>query len=109
MAFSIARGAGAVALNDFDQSHQRRRIEKVQARALVPGVCVLAAMAVTLNEEVLVAKKRLRRADGIQLLEDIALEIEFFRRRFDDQVAPLKSSRLVVMRKRSRISCSCSE
>jgi hypothetical protein len=30
-------------------------------------------------------EKRLRRADGIQLLEYLALEIEFFRRRFDDQ------------------------
>ena len=55
-----------------------------------------AAMAVTLNDEVLVASRVSGAADGVQLLEDVALEFEFFRRRLDHQRrSPWQSSRLV--------------
>src|SRR5581483_10614500 len=35
------------------------------------------------------SEQSLRRAERIELLEDLALELEFFRRRFDDQVGLL--------------------
>src|SRR5262245_41504428 len=80
------RRAGAIALNHFDQSHQRRRIEEMQAKN---SFLVLRRGADGRNAERRgVAREQcIRLADGIQLLEDVALQFELLGSGFDDQTA----------------------
>jgi hypothetical protein len=80
-------------LYDFDQRHQRRRIESSEARARARPFFAAPAIAVTENDDVLVASSVSGPVSASSFLKHLALKLDLLRHGLDDQFAAGESLR----------------
>ena len=80
-----------VAAHDFEQPHDVRRAEEVQADDRLPAASVAEAISSMSSVEVLVARTQPGLAHAIELGEDLLLQRHVFEHRLDDQVRRLEA------------------